>query len=321
MATAVRGSSIKKVYGETVSLTTTAAHLAFMPKYHEVLMYCASDWRMGIAPKLASVLYFDGSLGTYTDYTLYAVDRASGTHVPLDAMAAQDYLYLGVTEPVRGFYFDIGTNAQATGSRTLDWEYMSALSGGAPTFTDVAGDSDGTSGTTTLDQDGLYSFTLVAAGTIKRGIIDENIVKLTGTVSGAFTVDETVTGGTSGASGKLLYGPSGATYIYVNVTSGTFTVGETATGGTSGKTCSSITAVGSVSKFQSEPLYWYRFCPNGALSATVDVNEIIPACDTVNYGYMQGGVNYQFSINPEQEGAFEFDHTGTGTLNVTWIRH
>jgi len=248
MATPIRGSSISKTYGETVSLTTTAAHLAFMPKYHEVLMYCASAFRMGLAPKLASVQYYSASGGTYTNYTTEATDRSSSTHVPLDAMAATDYLYLGVTEPVRGFYFDIGTNAQATGSRTLDWEYMSALtSAGVATFTDVAGDSDGTSGSTTLDQDGLYSFTLVAAGTVLRGRI-----------------------------------------AALNTT---------------------------------KDLYWYRFCPSGALSATVDVNEIIPVCDTVNYGYFQGGISYQFSINPEKEGAFEFDHTSSDTLYVTWLRH
>ena len=65
--------------------------------------------------------------------------------------------------------------------------------------------------------------------------------KLTGTVSGTFTRGETVTGGTSGATGILSY--SGSTYIRVREVSGTFVTGETATGGTSGKTCSSITKV------------------------------------------------------------------------------
>ena len=67
--------------------------------------------------------------------------------------------------------------------------------------------------------------------------------KLTGTISGAFTLGETVTGGTSGATGILSYGPAGGTYILVREVSGTFVTGETATGGTSGKTCSSITAI------------------------------------------------------------------------------
>lgn len=70
-------------------------------------------------------------------------------------------------------------------------------------------------------------------------------VKLTGTVSGAFTSGETITGGTSGATGELSYGPAGGTYIRVRKVSGTFSVGETATGTTSSKTCSAITAVDS----------------------------------------------------------------------------
>ena len=68
-------------------------------------------------------------------------------------------------------------------------------------------------------------------------------IKLTGTVSGAFTLGEKVTGGTSGATGELSYGPAGGTYIRVRKVSGTFVTGETATGGTSTKTCSAITKV------------------------------------------------------------------------------
>jgi len=78
--------------------------------------------------------------------------------------------------------------------------------------------------------------------TTERGVSG---IKLTGTVSGAFTAGETVTGGTSGATGELSYGPASGTYIRVRKVSGTFVVGETATGGTSSKTCSAITAVDS----------------------------------------------------------------------------
>ena len=65
-------------------------------------------------------------------------------------------------------------------------------------------------------------------------------VKLTGTISDAFTLGEVVTGGTSGATGLLSY--SGATYIRLREVSGTFVTGETATG-VSTETCSAITAV------------------------------------------------------------------------------
>jgi len=65
--------------------------------------------------------------------------------------------------------------------------------------------------------------------------------KLTGTISGAFTLGEKVTGLASGATGILSC--SGGTYILVREIVGTFVTGETATGDTSGKTCSSITAI------------------------------------------------------------------------------
>ena len=75
-------------------------------------------------------------------------------------------------------------------------------------------------------------------------VITENAVsgvKLTGTISDdAFTDGETITGGTSGATGEMTYDAS--TYIRVRKVSGAFVVGETATGGTSEETCI-ITAV------------------------------------------------------------------------------
>jgi len=64
-------------------------------------------------------------------------------------------------------------------------------------------------------------------------------VKLTGTVSDALTLGETVTGSTSGATGLLSY--SGDTYIRVREVDGTFVVGEDAEG--ADETCSTITAV------------------------------------------------------------------------------
>ncbi len=76
-----------------------------------------------------------------------------------------------------------------------------------------------------------------------RVITEEAVAgkKLTGTISGTFTSGETVTGGTSGATGELAY--AGSTYIRVRKVSGTFAVGEIATGGSSSATCSTITAV------------------------------------------------------------------------------
>ncbi len=248
MATAIFGSPIKKVYGETVSLTTTAAHLALMPNYHEVGLYCASAWRMGLAPKLLHALMLSGT--TYTEYVQSVTDRVATTHMPLDGMTTAKYVYLGFSEPARGVYLDLDvTNLNAIAA-TLDVEYCTTAVGLGATiaFTDVAGDSDGTDTTgTTLSKDGLYTWTLP----------------------------------TDWKRSRL----------------GTYDV-----------------------PLFSE-CYWIRFKPSTTLSAEIDLIEVIPACDTVNYGYMEGGVAYQFSVNQAQVGAFEFDHTGTGTLDVDWIQH
>ncbi len=73
-------------------------------------------------------------------------------------------------------------------------------------------------------------------------VIEEALagVKLTGTVDAAFTDGETVTGGTSGATGERSY-DNGSTYLRVRKVDGSFVVGEDVTGATS--TLSTITAV------------------------------------------------------------------------------
>ncbi len=229
------GSPIKKVKGETVSLTTTAAHLAVEPAYHEVKMYCSSAWRMGLAPKLKYAMVYTVA-GGFTDYGYAVTDRSSGTHMPLDGMLATSICYMGFTEVPRGVYFDLhATNLNAVAA-TLDVEYWNGTA-----WTDVASDSDGTDTTgTTLSKDGLYTWTLPA--------------------SVEYTVD-----------GKRAH--------------------------------------------------WVRFKPSTTLSATIDVEEIIPAADATTYAYMEAGVEYQFSINRAEVGAFEFDHASTGTLDVTWVMH
>ena len=311
--TSVYGSPVRKRYGETVSLTTTAAHLLFRPGYNEVKMYCATDFRVGLAPRLARVKYYNGT--TYTDYTSQATDRDDTTHVPLDAMTTAHLLYLGFTGKTRGFYFNIDGTNKNDNAATLDMEYC-------------------------------------------YDIADSSYVKITGTVSGALTVGETMTGGTSAQTATLVYGPAGATYIVVKSVSGAFAIGETISGAsqnistvtdirsaqglgfftdvasdsdgtTSGGATLAVDGLyaftlpavvrGAITALDGEPLYWYRFAPSATLSATVDLIDIIPACDTTNYGYANAGIAENYSMNTAQCGAFEFDHASSDTLYIDWI--
>ena len=60
-------------------------------------------------------------------------------------------------------------------------------------------------------------------------------ITLTVSASGSFTIGETITGGTSGATASIITKPL-STSVTITVPSGTFTSGETITGGTSGAT-------------------------------------------------------------------------------------
>jgi hypothetical protein len=73
--------------------------------------------------------------------------------------------------------------------------------------------------------------------TLATGIseIPAGTITITVTASGAFTVAETITGGTSGATASVLTKPTSTT-MELTVPTGTFVVSETITGGTSGAT-------------------------------------------------------------------------------------
>lgn len=162
MATPVFGAPLDCVEGETKTLATSAGHLAVKPNFHEVKMYCASQWRLAISPALIGCYFYDTGLATYTSYRTEATDRVSTTHVPLDAMPTDDYLYLGTPDQVLGFYFNIDSSNKNDNTATLDMEYCStAIAPGVTlAFTDVGGsDSDGTDvGGDTLKQDGVYTW-------------------------------------------------------------------------------------------------------------------------------------------------------------------
>ncbi len=163
MAQSVIDSPLLAVEGQTVTLTTTVQYLAMKPKWHEVSFQCPVGWRLGLSPALVHAVRYVAATGVYTDYVTNVIDGVSTTHMPMDAMAVADYVYLGFTEPVLGAYFAIdGTNKNAVVS-TLDVEYCSTAMavGVSPAFTDVAGDSDGTtSGGATMATSGAYKWTL-----------------------------------------------------------------------------------------------------------------------------------------------------------------
>jgi len=155
---------IREVCGDdqTINIAGTPSNYrAIRPGFRDVKLVCDTAWRLGLSPRLVHCLYYTVAGGYVADYASTATSTTA-SHFHIDAMAATSYLYLGVTMPVLGFCFDItDANAEVT---TLDMEYCSTAQTltAAPTFTDVAGDSDQTDAAgATLGVDGEYTFTYV----------------------------------------------------------------------------------------------------------------------------------------------------------------
>ena len=168
MATATWDKSLTAQEGEsaTVAITTAASSLAVKPGFDGVQLYSGSAWRMALAPALLSVLYYSASAGTYTSYRTEATDTLTTTHVPLDAMAIADWVYLGFSAPALGVWINKGSNVNAESTVTLDVEYCSTANAidASVAFTDVLGDGDTTSsGNATLAIDGFVTWTLPTA--------------------------------------------------------------------------------------------------------------------------------------------------------------
>ncbi len=249
MATMIRDSGLHVMEGEAAALTptTTPAYQQFQPDRAEARIYGSAAFQMVICPKLVHAVYYDATDGSYTDYIKNVVDKDLATHLPLDAMVTGDYLYLGVSQPVRGFYFWMDNTNKNAENATLDMEYCStALSESASlAWTDVASDSDGTnSGSATLAQSGAYTFTLPA---VRRSHLGTWQTRL-------FT-----------------------------------------------------------------KCYWYRFAPSAALSATIEVEELMPIYKNTNWAYMQATTEYVIPLNyAEASGFIFYAASGNPNVYVSW---
>ncbi len=252
MSVNVWDSPIQEVRSEAaLTLAATAQYVAVQPGFREVKLYVAAAWKFALGPKLVHVLYYDATDSSYTEYVNNVIDKVSTTHLPLDAMATTDYVYLGFSDPVLGWYETIDSTNKNAEDATRDVEYCStALTDSASlAWTDVAADSDGTTASShTATQSGAYTFTLP---TVKRSFLGTWANKL-------FT-----------------------------------------------------------------KCYWYRWCPSATLSATIDVQEIIPIYKLVvgSYGWMENAIEYNVQLDLAHVGSLcVATIAATPTLNITWIK-
>ncbi len=166
MATPTYGVPLQEFYGEdAVTLSSTVAdYINTQPNYRGAKVYCASDWKLQLCPRIHAVKYYDTSAETFANYIDEAVDRNLATHVPLDAMphgaTTGDYLYVGCQDTFLGLYFVVDSSNKNALTATLDMEYWNGSA-----WTDFSGDDDGTDSTgtetgNTMEQTGVYVWIL-----------------------------------------------------------------------------------------------------------------------------------------------------------------
>ena len=171
MATPTYGVPLQEFYGETaITLSNSVpGYINTRPGYRGAKVYCASLLKLQLTPRLHSVLFYDYSDSeSYTEYVSQATDCDLATHVQLDSMAhgatTGDYLYIGCQDTFLGVYFTIDSTNKNSINATMDTEY-SDDEDDPTSFTDVSDDDDGTDSTgtetgNTMEQTGVYTWTL-----------------------------------------------------------------------------------------------------------------------------------------------------------------
>ena len=96
---------------------------------------------------------------------------------------------------------------------------------------------------------GVFSKGFASSESANPGNVRGIMLSYTGTISGAFTPGELITGGTSGATAYVINAQSEPKVLYIIAASGTFQSNEVVTGGTSGATATLV--AGTVTSNQS----------------------------------------------------------------------
>ena len=145
-----------------VSLSTTAAFTAFHrgTEYIDLIprnFSGAAVARYALCPYLV-ILKADSAddlAGSLQDYSAIAQDGSTSTTVDLSSLAAGRNVYVGSAIPFRGVNIDVNAT-NSTGSTALTVYYW------AGSWVDIS-DSDGTSSSVSLDQDGSVTWTVPSA--------------------------------------------------------------------------------------------------------------------------------------------------------------
>ena len=142
-----------------VALSTTAAFVG-LPQGTALTTLIPRNFAGAAVMRFAACPYLvvlkadssDDLASVPTDYTEVAQDGSTNTDVTLSSLAAGRYLYVGSAVKFRGVSIDVDAT-NSTGSSALTVRYWNGV------WTDIS-DTDNTSSSTSLDQDGTVVWTV-----------------------------------------------------------------------------------------------------------------------------------------------------------------
>jgi len=146
--------------------TTDRRSINLRRGFTEVMVYASAAARLGLAPRIAALYWYDASANAWHD--LLVDDRAvlnpAKTGTVQFTLAAADYLYVATTDRVGGFRVDIDDTILNNNAATLAFQYSSAGSFVTTAITDGTASGGATLGgaignitVTTMPADGVWS--------------------------------------------------------------------------------------------------------------------------------------------------------------------
>lgn len=141
-----------------ITVSTTVTYVLLDSDAEEVEMYCTSDFRMKMSPRIRTAWFYDNSATSYGDGATANVnaadelqDKDTAAALTLNDMQTDDYVYLILDEPCVGFDVDVG-NANGNAS-TMTVSYYNGSA-----FADASATDGTASGGATLAQDGAVTW-------------------------------------------------------------------------------------------------------------------------------------------------------------------
>lgn len=272
------------------------------------------------------VLKTANRMGSVTDYSKYAQDGSDSTDVTLSSLstlANGDWLLVGAHLPFRGVYCDVdGTNS--TASTTMAVHYWQ------DTTTDAWADisvTDGTSSSTSLDQDGAVTWTIPSdwkpvplseiytgaylangTGTFTGSPVDLKPGRNTITCSGAGTCTITLpTGG---------YGAVEAGTATISAGAGALTTASSNTVTLSATGTIYVDIQSSAVQFTEakKSYYWTRWTWDKALDSSTTLNAMLAMNRSTAYMELLSGQSWEehIMVGPDGLGCIEAKVNGSG---------